>query len=94
MWLVSICAAILQWNGRARFSFSAYTNSENALPEQNGLPALALLAALRHAVTLIFSLARTLTGTNLPGTLAARREAPLRSVREYIESFPLLIPSL
>jgi hypothetical protein len=26
----SLCAAILQWNGRARFSFSAYTNSENA----------------------------------------------------------------
>src|SRR5271163_3397824 len=32
MWVDSLCAAILRWNGRARLGFSAYTNSENALP--------------------------------------------------------------
>jgi hypothetical protein len=25
----------IRWNGRARFSFSAYTNSENALAQQS-----------------------------------------------------------
>jgi acyl carrier protein len=38
MWLDWLGAAILQWNGRAWFSFSAYTNSENALTQERTMP--------------------------------------------------------